>query len=119
MTMSGQPIELAETAGSLADQVTDNILSARKVPSNRHVIGTTVLFRRHAWSGHRLVYPAGLLTPEFRLDLAAPRFLSQRVEHLIKHIQPRGGGPTGRGHPFPQGGRRIFALHHLPGPRGR
>lgn len=46
MTMSGQPIELAETVGSLADQVTDNILSARKVRrSNRYVIGTTVLFQ--------------------------------------------------------------------------
>ena len=46
MTMSGQPIELAETVGSLADQVTDNILSARKVrQSNRYVIGTTVLFQ--------------------------------------------------------------------------
>ena len=46
MTMSGQPIELAETVGSLADQVTDNILSARKVRrSNRYVIGTTGLFQ--------------------------------------------------------------------------
>ena len=46
MTMSGQPIELAETVGSIADQVTDNILSARKVRrSNRYVIGTTVLFQ--------------------------------------------------------------------------
>ena len=46
MTMSGQPIELAETVGSLADQVTDNILSARKVrKSNSYVIGTTALFQ--------------------------------------------------------------------------
>ena len=46
MTMGGQPIELAEAVGSLADQMTDNILSARKVRrSNRYVIGTTVLFQ--------------------------------------------------------------------------
>ena len=46
MTMSGQPIELAETVGSLADQVTDNILNARKVrQSDAYVLGTTALFQ--------------------------------------------------------------------------
>ena len=93
-------------------------------PVGQKSAGATATYRhhgfvpsRHAWSGHRLVYPAGLLTPEFRLDLSRPSPLLEPTRPALDqtHSAPRRWYHRAWS-PVPARWTRIFALHHLPGP---